>query len=114
MNADNQLPFEAVFFDLPAAFRISKRVSAPDASLTTVKLAASISRAPSAIRQRTEFAAKAVSANAVKPVVFINDISDLFVNTCLSLNTMLYIPLSTQRLDAINKNSHLLILDSTL
>ena len=53
---------------------------APEANLIIVKLAASITSPPSAILQRTEFAAKAIRAKVVYPTVFLNDMSDLDAN----------------------------------
>ena len=48
---------------------ISMSMAAPEANRTVEKLAASMVASPSAIRQNTEFAAKATSANRVHRIV---------------------------------------------
>src|SRR5260370_6639258 len=48
---------------------ITASAAAPESSRTVVKLAGSIRRSPNARRQRSELAAKPISANVVKAVV---------------------------------------------
>jgi hypothetical protein len=71
MKPDNQLPFVLfrVFLILNRITNESTR--APDNSLIIVNPAASIAPSPRASLQSIELAAKAISANPVKIIVFI-------------------------------------------
>ena len=66
-------------FFLCLNFKIASKTNTPDNSLIDVKLEASIVFSPNARRQRTEFAAKAISAKIVNNIVFVNIRPDLSI-----------------------------------
>src|SRR5687768_18388884 len=70
-KADNQRPLFQTLCVFPNEAQMNASVTAPASSRTSVNPAASISSPPSAIRQRIELNAKAVSANAVRRKDFI-------------------------------------------
>ena len=85
MNAAIQFSFEAEALLLPDApllaplfvplsallsLRITSKAMVPESKRIMVKLAASIVSSPNASRHKTELAAKAMSAHAVKKMVF--------------------------------------------
>ena len=82
MNAAVKFPFEAkdlLLSGLPLtallSLRITSRAMTPESKRIMLKLAASMVSSPNASRHKTELAAKAMSAQAVKKMVFRAEIS---------------------------------------
>ena len=82
MNAAVQFPFrveDLLLSGLPLtallSLRIISKAMAPESKRIMVKLAASMVSSPNASRHKTELAAKAMSAQAVKKMVFRAEIS---------------------------------------